>query len=94
MTIVHDNEFIKNKRTIIRNNGVSINNFEENIEILKFQTNEEDDEKCKSDAIYFCHMLSNNSFFFFRSSFFFFLPITNIIRDSHICLRLLLLIVM
>jgi hypothetical protein len=72
MTIVHENEFIKNKRLIINSDHVSIDNLEENIDLLKFKTNEEDIPKCKLNSICFCHMFNNNSFFFFFRSFYFF----------------------
>ncbi len=63
MTIVHENECIKNKRLIINSDHVSIDNLEENIELLKFKTNEKDIPKCKLNSICFCHMFDKNSFF-------------------------------
>jgi len=63
MTIVHENECIKNKQFITNNDHVLIDNFEENIEITKLKTDEEDVSKCKFNLTCFCHMSDNNKFF-------------------------------
>jgi hypothetical protein len=75
MTIVPDNEHIQKKRTIIYQNDVLMNNFEENI---KFQTNEESDQKCKFNSVCFCHVCNHFFSSFVLSIFFSFSTINTI----------------
>jgi len=82
MTIVHENECIKNKRFITNNDYVSVDNFEENIEITKLKTNEEDVQKCKFNSTCFYHMSDNNEFFLFSFFLFFTFSTANMIRES------------
>jgi hypothetical protein len=82
MTIVHEKECIKNKQFITNNDHVLIDNFEENIEITKLKTDEEDVSKCKFNLTCFCHMSDNNKFFLFSFFLFFILSTTNMIQES------------
>jgi len=64
MTVVHDNECMKNKKTMFKNSYLSRNNSEETIESMTLKTNEHNDQKQRKSnpAFYFYDMSKNNYF--------------------------------
>lgn len=70
MTVVHDNECMKNKKTMFKNSYLSRNNSEETIESMTLKTNEHNDQKRKSNPVFLsitCLRIVPS--LFFRSSY-------------------------